>query len=118
MLLAYFALMFLSLSRQWSWDVTKLLFALIGICQGVFGLFTMCLPPLFPVLLRTTGSGFCYNIGRIVAAGGTVFFGIFVKVGDFRTALLYAGFLFIPAAAVALMMPSEPEEAAPESQPI
>ena len=118
MLVAYFAIMFLSFSRQWSWDVTKLLFALIGICQGVFGLFTMCLPPLFPVLLRTTGSGFCYNIGRIVAAGGTVFFGIFVKVGDFRTALLYAGFLFIPAAAVALMMPSEPEEAAPESQPI
>jgi hypothetical protein len=75
----------------------------------------MCLPPLFPVLLRTTGSGFCYNIGRIVAAAGTVFFGIFVKVdeavGDFRTALLYAGFLFIPSAAVAIMLPSEPEQA-------
>ena len=47
----------------------------IGACQGVFGLFTMCLPPLFPTLLRTTGAGFCYNFGRIVAAAGTVFFG-------------------------------------------
>lgn len=111
MMLAYFAIMYLSFSQVWSWEATKWQFAVIGACQGVFGLFTMCLPPLFPVLLRTTGSGFCYNIGRIVAAGGTVFFGIFVKVGDFRTALLYAGFLFIPSAAVAMLLPSEPKEA-------
>jgi hypothetical protein len=58
----------------------------------------MYLPPLFPTLLRTTGAGFCYNIGRIAAALGTVFFGLFSKVGDYRLALLYAGFLFIPAA--------------------
>ncbi len=110
MMLAYFAAMYLSFSQPWSWEVTKWQFALIGACQGVFGLFTMCLPPLFPVLLRTTGSGFCYNIGRIVAAAGTVFFGIFVKVGDFRTALLYAGFLFVPAALFSFMLPSEPKE--------
>jgi hypothetical protein len=30
---------------------------------------------------------------------------------EFRTALLYAGFLFIPSAAVALILPSEPEQA-------
>jgi len=46
----------------------------IGFCQGAFALFTMYLPPLFPTLLRTTGAGFCYNIGRITAAFGTVFF--------------------------------------------
>jgi len=44
--------------------------AAIGLCQGVFALFTMYLPPLFPTLLRTTGAGFCYNIGRVFAAGG------------------------------------------------
>src|SRR5262249_4155983 len=33
----------------------------IGVCQGVFALFTMYMPPLFPTLLRTTGAGFCYN---------------------------------------------------------
>ena len=38
--------------------------AAIGLCQGVFALFTMYLPPLFPTLLRTTGAGFCYNFGR------------------------------------------------------
>ena len=50
--------------------------------RGVFGLFTMCLPPLFPTLLRTTGSGFCYNIGRLASAAGVVLFGIFNKVGS------------------------------------
>jgi MFS family permease len=88
-------------------DHTTLLywFPLIGFCQGVFALFTMYLPPLFPTLLRTTGAGFCYNIGRIAAAFGTVFFGLFSNVGDHRAALLYAGFLFLPAAALSLKMP-------------
>ncbi len=71
----------------------------------MFALFTMYLPPLFPTLLRTTGAGFCYNIGRIAAAFGTVVFGLFAQVGDYRLALLYAGFLFLPAMAVALLMP-------------
>jgi len=84
-------------------------FFLIGIFQGVFGLFTMCLPPLFPTLLRTTGAGFCYNIGRLVAAGGTVFFGLFTKVGDVRQALLFAAILFAPAAVISCWLP-EPED--------
>ena len=88
----------------WFW------FPAVGFCSGVFGLFTMFMPPLFPTLLRTTGAGFCYNIGRIAAAFGTVFFGLFSKVGDFRTALLYAGCLFLPAAIVALLLPEPPDE--------
>lgn len=80
-------------------------FPAIGFCQGAFALFTMYLPPLFPTLLRTTGAGFCYNIGRITAAFGTVFFGLFSKVGDHRAALFYAGFLFLPAALAALFLP-------------
>ncbi|HZY84617.1 MAG TPA: MFS transporter, partial [Gemmataceae bacterium] len=76
----------------------------------VFALFTMYLPPLFPTLLRTTGAGFCYNIGRIAAGLGTVFFGLFSKVGDYRLALLYAGLLFLPAAAVAWLLPEAPDE--------
>ncbi len=85
-------------------------FTAIGLCQGVFALFTMYLPPLFPTLLRTTGAGFCYNIGRIAAGLGTVFFGLFSKVGDYRLALLGAGFLFLPAAGIALLLPELPDE--------
>jgi len=80
-------------------------FPLIGFCQGVFALFTMYLPPLFPTLLRTTGAGFCFNIGRITAAFGTVFFGLFSRVGDHRAALFYAGFLFLPGACISLFLP-------------
>jgi MFS family permease len=80
-------------------------FPLIGFCQGAFALFTMYLPPLFPTLLRTTGAGFSYNIGRITAAFGTVFFGLFSHVGDHRAVLFYAGFLFLPAACAAYYLP-------------
>ncbi len=87
--------------------------ALIGLFSGVFGLFTMYLPPLFPTLLRTTGAGFCYNIGRIAAAFGTVFFGLFSQVGDFRVALFSVGFLIPVAMVFALILPdlklSKPE---------
>ena len=82
---------------------------LMGASSGLFALFTMYLPPLFPVLLRTTGAGFCYNIGRIAAAAGTVVFGLFSTVGDYRIALLCAGLLFLPAALLAMWLPELPD---------
>jgi MFS family permease len=101
---------------------TTLLFLLpiMGGCGGIFALFTMYLPPLFPVLLRTTGAGFCYNIGRVAAAAGTVIFGLFSNVGDYRIALLCVGFLFAPAALIAMWLPDLLDfdaENAPESLP-
>ncbi len=91
--------------------------ALPGLFQGVFALFTMYLPPLFPTLLRTTGAGFCYNIGRIVSAMGVVFFGLFQQVGDYRRTLLFAGLLFLPAAAFALLLPDLRDGPEPLEQP-
>ena len=79
--------------------------SVIGFFSGMFGLFTMYLPPLFPTLLRTTGAGFCYNIGRIAAAFGTIYFGLVSKPGDFRIALLSAGFLLVPTILVSLLLP-------------
>ncbi len=87
-----------------------------GLFQGVFALFTMYLPPLFPTLLRTTGAGFCYNIGRAVSAAGVVFFGLFQTVGDYRRTLLFAGLLFLPAALLGLQLPEHPPEP-PVNQP-
>ena len=43
----------------------------------------------------------------------TIFFGLFSKVGDFRTALFYASFLFIPAGLVAWWLPEPARD--PES---
>jgi MFS family permease len=92
-----------------SYTTLMVLLPLMGVCSGLFALFTMYLPPLFPVLLRTTGAGFCYNIGRIAAAAGTVVFGLFSNVGDYRIALLYAGLLFVPATLIALWLPELPD---------
>jgi MFS family permease len=85
---------------------------LISVFHGVFALFTMYMPPLFPTLLRTSGAGFCYNFGRIAAAFGTVYFGLFADVNDFRLPLLYSSLLFIPAAGVAWLLPEPPDEQA------
>jgi MFS family permease len=82
-----------------------------GFFGGVFGLFTMYLPPLFPTLLRTTGAGFCYNIGRIAAAAASLIFGLLAPVGNFRVALLYASFLALAAAIWSIWLPDDAKDA-------
>jgi MFS family permease len=108
MCLAYFVTMFFAYRVPRDHESMLGWLLVIGICQGVFALFTMYLPPLFPTLLRTTGAGFSYNIGRLAAAFGTVFFGTFSQAGDYRLALYYSSFLFIPAAVFALLLPELP----------
>jgi MFS family permease len=47
------------------------LLALVGAgVYGIFGGFTFYLPELFPLRVRATGAGFCYNTGRVLAAFG------------------------------------------------
>ena len=75
MCVGYFGSLFLTYNVVRTHESMFLWLAAMGVSSGLFALFTMYLPPLFPTLLRTTGAGFCYNIGRIVAAAGTVFFG-------------------------------------------
>ena len=48
---------------------------------GVFGSFTYYLPELFPTRLRGTGAGFCYNVGRVVAAAGPFLVGTIASRG-------------------------------------
>ena len=111
MLGAYGITMLVTYWNQPDWSTLRWAIFLIGVWQGVFALFTMCLPPLFPVLLRTTGAGFCYNIGRIVSAVGVVAFGIFTTLSNTREALFYSSLLFFPAALLASKLPKpvEPE---------
>lgn len=115
LLLALYGMtMAVTFAADWSYGMTLFWFVLLGAWAGVFGLFTMCLPPLFPTLLRTTGAGFCYNIGRLAAAGGTVFFGLFNKVDSPGRALLVASVLFLPATLLALLLPqAKPDSTGP-----
>lgn len=44
---------------------------LMGFCQlSLFGGYAIYFPELFPTRLRSTGTSFCYNVGRFVAATG------------------------------------------------
>jgi len=44
---------------------------LLGFCQmTVFGGYAIYFPELFPTRLRSTGTGFCYNVARYIAALG------------------------------------------------
>ena len=74
---------------------------------GVFGSFTYYLPELFPTRLRGTGAGFCYNVGRFIAAAGPFLVGTVAARGtdSLQTAI---GALFwigvVPLVGVALAL--------------
>lgn len=115
----FFVSMFAAFAQPHSWEsLVWFWFPLVGFFSGVFGLFTMYLPPLFPTLLRTTGAGFCYNIGRIISALGVVFSGSLASGGDFKKTLIFASFLFVPAVFVSLMLPEPADLGGPVDQPV
>jgi MFS family permease len=83
------------------------MYFLIGLTVfGVFGSFTYYLPELFPTRLRATGAGFCYNIGRVIAAAGPILVGSIAAQGansltSALKALFYVG--FVPLAGLLLL---------------
>lgn len=49
---------------------------IMGFCQlSVFAGYAIYFPELFPTRLRSTGTSFCYNVGRFVAASGPFLLG-------------------------------------------
>ncbi len=58
--------------------------AVMGFFQlGLFAGFAIYLPELFPTRLRSTGTSFCYNVGRFIAASGPFTLGALQKfLGD------------------------------------
>ena len=50
---------------------------IMGFCQlSLFGGYAIYLPELFPTRMRSTGTSFCYNVGRFVAALGPLTLGL------------------------------------------
>jgi MFS family permease len=99
----YYSLSGLSMLAAFGLDLapeTRLaMYFLIGLTVfGVFGSFTYYLPELFPTRLRASGAGFCYNVGRIVAAGGPLLVGSIAAQGanslaSAIRALFFVGFV-------------------------
>lgn len=83
-------------------------FATTGL--GLFAIFPLYIPPQFPTLLRTLGSGFAYNVGRVACAAGTIFAGsIAASAGGPARAVFYAALLLVPAIGLCRFLPHDRE---------
>ncbi|HEX8983802.1 MAG TPA: MFS transporter [Bryobacteraceae bacterium] len=83
-----FTFLYLTERSQIFWMVP-----LMGFTQlALFGGYAIYFPELFPTRLRSTGTSFCYNVGRLIAAGGPLTLGMLTRrVFTGPDAMRYAG---------------------------
>jgi alkylation response protein AidB-like acyl-CoA dehydrogenase len=73
---------------------------------GLFGLFPLYIPPLFPTLTRTLGAGFTYNAGRLISAAGALFGGLLAtSAGGNHRVIFWTALLYIPGMIITMMIP-------------
>jgi MFS family permease len=86
---------------------------LLGFCQlSIFAGYAIYFPELFPTSLRSTGTSFCYNVGRFVAASGPTVLGLLTSRVYAGTAepMRYAGLTMCSIFLLALLiLPFAPE---------
>ena len=78
----------------------------------LFGGYAIYLPELFPTRLRSTGTSFCYNVGRFVAALGPLTLGLMTSrlYAGYPEPMRYAGVTMCAVFAIGLMtLPFAPE---------
>ena len=102
---------------------------LMGFCQmSLFAGYAIYLPELFPVQLRSTGTSFCYNVGRFIAAAGPWTLGylsVWLTVGDtpaaqlqgFRDASCWMSLIFLVGMLALKFLPETKGRPLPEDEP-
>jgi MFS family permease len=95
---------------------------LLGFCTcGIFGVIIVYLPELYPTRLRTTGTGFCYNIARYITATGPLVQGsltsLFAGLGyltPLRPAAMSLALIYLLGLAVVPLAPETRGQPLPE----
>jgi MFS family permease len=93
---------------------------LMGFGQlSVLGAYAVYLPELFPTSLRSTGTSFCYNVGRIVAATAPFTMSVLTRslggdIEGFRTAGTWVSLVLLLGIAVLPWMPETKDKPLPE----
>ncbi|QDU29600.1 Putative niacin/nicotinamide transporter NaiP [Anatilimnocola aggregata] len=92
LLAAFGTTIYVFLTLQHMWQIFVLV-PIMGFCQlSLFGGYAIYFPELFPTRLRSTGTSFCYNVGRFVAAlGPVVKIGLNALFANYDEPLRYAG---------------------------
>jgi MFS family permease len=83
---------------------------------GMHAGFAIYFPELFPTPLRATGAGFCFNVGRTLAAT-MLFFSGWLKARpgmELRAAISLLGFLFLLGLIVIRFLPETKDQPLPE----
>jgi MFS family permease len=83
---------------------------------GMHAGFAIYFPELFPTHLRATGAGFCFNVGRTVAAT-MLFFSGWLKAQpgmDLRAAISVLGCLFLLGLIIVRFLPETKDQPLPE----
>jgi len=80
-----------------SFSTVLLLLPLLGFFNnGLFSGFPIYLPEIFPTRIRATGAGFCFNVGRILAALGPFLTGyLVVRLGTFARAASAVALIYV-----------------------
>ena len=94
--------------------------------MALFAGFAIYLPELFPLRLRSTGTSFCYNVGRYVAASGPITLGLLAlslaakakstteKIDAFRDACSYMSVIFLIGLIAVYFLPETKDKPLPE----
>ena len=100
-----------------TWNQLLLLLPFYGFCTvGIQAGFAIYFPELFPNHLRSTGAGFCFNAGRLLAAPVLIFSGwLKAQPGmDLHLAITLMNLLFILGIGVVLLLPETKNRPLPE----